>query len=183
MYLYLVKCETYEIINHKCVPLTLKIKWWFTYLLTYSIKRSPSWGANRCSASHKIPPHFMEPEGSLPHSQKSDTWIYQSISSDPRLFCMNISWGVVSTLSNPRLEDHTLSAVRDYLFNIFAVTLRIWRPFLHPEPEDAQCRGDRYPLTIESVSLLISMFHRAFFNSIIGEYQHMHFFTFCTILV
>jgi len=24
----------------------------------------------------------------------------------------------------------------------------------------------------------ISMFHRAFFNSIIDEYQHMHFFTF-----
>jgi len=25
----------------------------------------------------------------------------------------------------PRLEDHTLSAVRDYLFNIFTVTLHI----------------------------------------------------------
>ena len=22
-----------------------------------------------------------------------------------------------------------------------------WRPFLHPQPEDAQCRGDRNPLT------------------------------------
>ena len=29
----------------------------------------------------------------------------------------------------------------------------------------------------------ISMFHRAFFNSIIDEYQHMHFFTFNTVLV
>jgi len=28
-----------------------------------------------------------------------------------------------------------------------------------------------------------SMFHRAFFNSIIDEYQHMHFFTFNTVLV
>jgi len=27
------------------------------------------------------------------------------------------------------------------------------------------------------------MFHRAFFNSIIDEYQHMHFFTFNTVLV
>jgi len=36
-----------------------------TYLLTpWS---SPSWEANWFSASQGIPPHFMEPEGSLPH--------------------------------------------------------------------------------------------------------------------
>jgi hypothetical protein len=29
----------------------------------------------------------------------------------------------------PKLEDHPLSAVRDGLFNIFAGTLHIWRPF------------------------------------------------------
>ena len=29
------------------------------------------------------------------------------------------------------LEDHPLSAVRDCLFNIFAGTLQIWRPFLY----------------------------------------------------
>jgi hypothetical protein len=28
----------------------------------------------------------------------------------------------------PKLEDHSLSAVRDCLFNIFAATLHIWRP-------------------------------------------------------
>jgi hypothetical protein len=28
----------------------------------------------------------------------------------------------------PKLEDHPLLVVRDCLFNIFAVTLRIWRP-------------------------------------------------------
>ena len=31
--------------------------------------QSYSWKANRFSASQEIPPHFMEPEGSLPHSQ------------------------------------------------------------------------------------------------------------------
>jgi hypothetical protein len=56
-------------------------------------------------------------------------------------------WGVVSTSPTPKLEDHPLLAVRDRLFNIFAATLRIWRPFLHPQPEDAPCRGDRDPLT------------------------------------
>jgi hypothetical protein len=43
----------------------------------------------------------------------------------------------------PKLEDHPLSAVRDC---IFAATLHIRRPFLHPEPEDAPCHGDRDPL-------------------------------------
>jgi hypothetical protein len=41
----------------------------------------------------------------------------------------------------PKLEDHPLSAVRDCLFNI-AATLHTWRAFLHPQPEDAPCRGD-----------------------------------------
>jgi len=30
---------------------------------------------------------------------------------------------------------------------------------------------------------IISMFHHAFFNSIIDKHQHMHFFTFKTVLV
>jgi len=33
------------------------------------------------------------------------------------------------------------------------------------------------------ISNRISMFHRAFFDLIIDEYQHMHFFTFNTVLV
>jgi len=41
-------------------------------------------------------------------------------------------------------EDHPLSAVRDCLFNIFAATL-------HPQPEDAPCRGERDPLAKERV--------------------------------
>jgi hypothetical protein len=45
----------------------------------------------------------------------------------------------------PKLEDHRLSAVRDCLFNVFAATLHIRRPFLHPQPENAPCRGNRDP--------------------------------------
>jgi len=44
------------------------------------------------------------------------------------------------------LEDNPLSAVRSYLFNVFAATFHIWRPFLHPQTEDATCRvGNRDP--------------------------------------
>jgi hypothetical protein len=54
-----------------------------------------------------------------------------------------LRWGVVSTSPTTKLEGHPLSAVRDCLFNIFAATLHIWRPFRHPQPEDAPCRGDK----------------------------------------
>jgi hypothetical protein len=50
----------------------------------------------------------------------------------------------------PKIEDHPLSAVRDCLFNICAAILHIWTPFLHPQPEDAPCCGDRDPLITDS---------------------------------
>ena len=44
-----------------------------TYLLTYSMAQSPSSEANWFAASQEIPRIFMEPEGSIPHSQASAT--------------------------------------------------------------------------------------------------------------
>jgi hypothetical protein len=45
----------------------------------------------------------------------------------------------------PKLEDHTLSAVRNCSFNIFAATFRTRRTSLHPQPENAPCRDDKGP--------------------------------------
>ena len=42
-------------------------------ILTYSMVQSPSWEANWFAASQEIPRIFMEPKGSLPHSQASAT--------------------------------------------------------------------------------------------------------------
>jgi hypothetical protein len=53
---------------------------------------------------------------------------------------------LIGSRSTAKLEDHPLSDVRDCLFNVFAAALHNWRPFLHPQPEDAPCRGDRDPL-------------------------------------
>jgi hypothetical protein len=53
--------------------------------------------------------------------------------------------GLLAPLPTSKLEDHTLSAVRNWLFNIFTATLRLWRPSLHSQPEDAPCRGDKGP--------------------------------------
>jgi hypothetical protein len=54
----------------------------------------------------------------------------------------------------PKLEVHPLSAVRNCLFNVFAATPHIRRPFLHLQPEDAPCCGDRDPLIMEKFKLL-----------------------------
>jgi hypothetical protein len=49
-----------------------------------------------------------------------------------------------------KLEDHPLSAVHDCLLNVFAATLHNWKPFLHLQPEDVPCCGDRDPLNTGS---------------------------------
>jgi hypothetical protein len=62
----------------------------------------------------------MEPDGSLPQSQVPVTAVW--------LFRNRIRFSGEELLAPrppPKLEDHTLSAVRDSLFNIFAATLRI----------------------------------------------------------
>jgi hypothetical protein len=56
--------------------------------------------------------------------------------------CLSFYGELLAPRPTPKLEGHALSAVRDCLFNIFPATLHIWRPFLHPQPEDAPCRGD-----------------------------------------
>jgi hypothetical protein len=100
----------------------------------------------------------MEPEGSLSHSQEPASCPYpeQDRSSpcppppspSPTSVCMIRDmclsfYGeeLLAAVLTPRLEDHLLSAVRDCSFSIFAATLHIWRPFLHPQPEDAPCRN------------------------------------------
>jgi hypothetical protein len=53
--------------------------------------------------------------------------------------------GLLAPRPTPKLEDHPLSFVRGCLFNVFAATLHSWTPFLHAQPEDVPCRGDREP--------------------------------------
>jgi hypothetical protein len=49
------------------------------------------------------------------------------------MFCnMVILYGeeLLARRPTPKLVDHPLSAVRDWLCNVFAATFHIWRPFL-----------------------------------------------------
>jgi len=86
----------------------------------------------------------MEPEGSLPHLQKSTTCPRARIYDTFRNGAKSLRPGVVSTLPNlPKLEQHPLSAVRYCLFSIFAATVYIWRPFVHLQLEDSPRYGAR----------------------------------------
>jgi hypothetical protein len=81
----------------------------------------------------------MEPEGSSPHLQEPAGGLLW--------MCRNrIDEELLASRPTQKQEDHPLSAVCDWLFNIFAVNLR--RPFLHSQPEDAPCRGDRDSLIL-----------------------------------
>jgi len=59
----------------------------------------------------------------------------------------------------PKLEDYPFSAVRNYLFNIFAATLHTEGPFLHPQLEDVPCRDDRDPLITAYLGLCLKLRH------------------------
>jgi len=61
---------------------------------------------------------------------------------------------LLASRPNPRRKGHHLLAIYDCLIRLFLATLHIWRPFLHPQPEDAQCSDDRNPLIQECTMLL-----------------------------
>jgi len=85
----------------------------------------------------KICPHFTEPEGSLPCSQQPANGHYpdlflKTIHPSPRpsiTFRKKLIFGkgLLAPRPTTKLEGHPLTPVRNYLFNILATILNIWR--------------------------------------------------------
>jgi hypothetical protein len=69
----------------------------------------------------------------------------QRIGPGPRRFATFRNKLIFNVSPTPNLEDHPLSAFRGRLFNIIAATLQPGGRLLHPQPEDAPCRGDEGP--------------------------------------
>jgi hypothetical protein len=80
---------------------------------------------------HTIPSYLTMIHFNIVHPPTS----FQRISPCPRLLVnfrnKIIFYGeeLLAPRPTPKLEDNPLSAVRDCLFNIFAATVHIWRPF------------------------------------------------------
>jgi hypothetical protein len=55
-------------------------------------------------------------------------------------------WGVVSTSPNPQSGGPPLVGCPRLLIQYIRSCPLNWRPFLHPQPVDAPCRGDSDPL-------------------------------------
>ena len=122
------------------------------WLLTYSMQQSPSWEANTFSASQKIPPILWNPKVHARHLSlsRASPILHQSISPSPRLTLWpfhNTTLFHGEELLAPRPTPQTggppLVGFPRLLFKYIRGYPPYWRPFLHPQPEDAPFRGDR----------------------------------------
>jgi hypothetical protein len=127
--------------------------------------------------NHKYPPpvpilSHLDPVHHVPFTLLLS---YQSINTGPRqLFIFRnkslfIRWGVVNTSPNPRSWGPPIVCCPRLLLQYIRSYPTYWRPFLHPQPEDAPRRGDRDPI-ITVISLTLQHIHCCF-----SRPQYVHF--------
>ena len=88
----------------------------------------------------------MEPESSLPYSQASAIW-RKHLAHEHFITEFFSRGGVVSASPNPQAGGPPLVGCPRPLFQFIRSYPPYRRPFLHPQPDDAPCRGDRDPQT------------------------------------
>jgi len=81
----------------------------------------------------------MEPEGSSPHSQAPGS---EAFCVTVSLQVMFLRWGVVGTSPNPQTGGPHIVGCTRRLIQYTRDWPKHWRPFFHPQPEEAPCRGD-----------------------------------------
>ena len=88
-----------------------------------------------------------------------------------------LRWGVVSTLPNPQAGRPPLVGCLRLLIQYICSYPPYWRLFLHQQPEDVPCRGDRDPLIM--AFLLTGTFSLDYYycclftrNVVVSNYRH-----------
>jgi len=111
----------------------------------------PSWEANRFSASQRLPAfhgswRFITTCTRARHLSLS----LSKLSVQVRVLLYECSvtryflrWGVVSTSPNSQAGGPPFVGCPRLLIQYIRSYPPYWRPFLHPQPEDAPCCGDR----------------------------------------
>jgi len=171
-----------------------------TYLITNSMEQSPSWIANRFSASQEIPRILWNPEvherihkcsppvpilsqlnpfhtptshflkiqlPNIPSTKSSVPFpllrSYQSMIPGPRFSVWTFRnrirfYGeeLLAPRPTPSCRSTPFACPRLLIQYIRSYPLYL-RPYLHPQPEDAPSRGDRDPLTTDSVGILFDI--------------------------
>lgn len=136
--------------------ISINLQLWTSTPLLFNV--SNTWYTAIASWKTSINPIFswFNP---LSHVPFPSLWSYQRISPGRRhmyLFRVCASFygkELLVPCPTSKLKDHTLSAVRDYVFNIFGAAHVIGGPFLHMRSEDAPCHGDRDQLIVGFIPL------------------------------
>jgi hypothetical protein len=119
----------------------------------------------------------MEPESPSPYPQVPTTCPYpKPTPSSPHDLlhlwvilntCFFLRRGVVSTSSNAQARGLPLVGSPWLLIQFIHSYPPYWRLFLHPQPEDAPCRGDRDPHSQQLYHLIANSSFIVYFNTIL----------------
>jgi hypothetical protein len=134
-----------------CVHITCSL----AHSLTHSVEQRPSWVANWFSASQEIPCILWNLNVRYHIHKCLSTCLYPELKVSVQvryLLCecfvtRCVLWrGVVSTSPNPQGGGLALFGCPQLYIQYIRSYHPYWRLFLHPQPEDARCRGNRDPL-------------------------------------
>ena len=116
----------------------------FLCVLTYLLHGADCFLKLRDTPSGNTPPPRRTEWGS---SSPPDFFVSRGSISCCEYFLTGVfsRGGVVSTSPNPQAGGPPLVGCPRLLIRFIHSYPPYWRPFLHPQPEDAPCRGDRDP--------------------------------------